>query len=98
MPYSKDNIPAVAKSWTEDEQHKCIIAANAVLEESDDEEQAIFACIHAAGKSKEMIAKFSEHHKLDAEIFAVGKWNGMLFGRADLDAIADNFRRCIKCR
>jgi len=91
MPYSKDNIPAVAKTWDEDEQHKCIVAANAVLEESDDEEQAIFACIHAAGKSKEMIAKFSEHHKLDAEIFAVGKWNGMLFGRADLDAIADNF-------
>jgi len=56
MPYSfPDNIPKVAQSWTEDEQRSCIAAANAVLAEGgeDAEQNAIFACIHAAGRSEQ---------------------------------------------
>lgn len=55
MPYSMDNVPGPAKNWTPEEQEKCIAAANAVLAEdkSDEAEQnAIFACIRAAGKTE----------------------------------------------
>lgn len=57
MPYSfPDKIPKVAKKWTEAQQKKCIAAANAVLREKGEtpeaEQQAIFACIRAAGKTK----------------------------------------------
>ena len=53
MPYSfPNNIPRPAKNWTEEEQKKCIAAANAVLQDDGSEQQAIFACIRAAGKTQ----------------------------------------------
>lgn len=53
MPYKyPDNIPRPAKNWTEAEQKKCIKAANAVLRDKGTEQDAIFACIRAAGKTK----------------------------------------------
>ena len=54
MPWSKDSPPAVAKNWSEEEQDKCIAAANSVLLDGGSDEEAIFACINAAGKSKTM--------------------------------------------
>jgi len=52
MPWSyPENVPAVAESWTDAQQQRCVEAANAVLRETGDEEQAIYACIAAAGKS-----------------------------------------------
>jgi HK97 family phage prohead protease len=58
MPWSfPDNVPAVAQNWTEGEQQRCVDAGNAVLEETGDEEQAIFACIAAAGKEQKMNTK-----------------------------------------
>jgi len=50
MPWTYENPPAVAENWTEEEQRRCVDAANAVIEETGDDEQAIFACIRAAGK------------------------------------------------
>lgn len=59
MPWSyPDDVPAVAESWTAEEQRRCVDAANAVLDRSGDEEQAIFACIAAAGKERGMNTKF----------------------------------------
>lgn len=52
MPYDLLHPPRVAINWTDDEKEKCIAAANAVLEDTGDEEGAIFACIHAAGKNR----------------------------------------------
>ena len=55
MPYSyPNNVPAVAKNWTPAEQKRCIAAANAVLEADgeDAEQNSIFACIRAAGKTE----------------------------------------------
>lgn len=53
MPYSfPDNIPRPALNWTEAEQKKCIAAANAVLSDNGSEQDAIYACIHAAGKTE----------------------------------------------
>lgn len=53
MPYSfPDKIPTVAKNWSEAEQKKCVAAANAVLNDDGSEQDAIFACIRAAGKTK----------------------------------------------
>lgn len=128
MPWSKDNLPKVATHWSSEEQAKCVKAANAVMEESKDEEQAVMACIVAAGKSKiakqraSALGKFSalesavlmlndlgiEHdysgvivdrrkfsdgaHAFEAEIFAVGTWNGMRFTAEDLVKIAENFK------
>ena len=53
MPWTTDNPPPPAENWTEEEKEKCVSAANAVLREGGSEEEAIQACIHAAGKSKE---------------------------------------------
>lgn len=52
MPWTKDNPPSCAKNWTDSEKEKCVTAANAALKEGS-EQDAIFACIRAAGKSKE---------------------------------------------
>jgi HK97 family phage prohead protease len=53
MPWTVDDPPSVAKNWTDEEKEKCVKAANAVLEDGGTDEEAIFACIHAAGKSEE---------------------------------------------
>ena len=56
MPWSyPDNVPDVAQNWTADEQRRCVEAANAVLEETGDDEQAIYACIAAAGKELDIV-------------------------------------------
>lgn len=53
MPYQyPTNIPRVAKHWSASQQQKCTAAANAVLKSGKSEQEAIFACIHAAGKTK----------------------------------------------
>jgi hypothetical protein len=53
MPWAyPTNIPRVAKKWTPAEQRKCIKAGNAVLSGGGSEQDAIFACIRAAGKTK----------------------------------------------
>jgi len=58
MPWSfPDNVPAVAQNWTEAQQRRCVEAANATLERTGDDEQAIYACITAAGKESEMERK-----------------------------------------
>ena len=52
MPWSyPNNIPKPAKNWTAAEQKRCIASGNAVLREGGSEQDAIFACIHAAGRS-----------------------------------------------
>ena len=52
MPWTADNPPDVAKNWTVEEKEKCVSAANAVLADGGSDEEAIYACIHAAGKSE----------------------------------------------
>lgn len=52
MPWTVEDPPSCAKNWTLDEKQKCVTAANAVLEKGGTDEQAIYACIHAAGKTK----------------------------------------------
>lgn len=52
MPWTVDNPPRPAKNWSESEKKKCVTAANAVLREGGKEQDAIFACIRAAGKTK----------------------------------------------
>lgn len=52
MPWTKSNPPSVAKNWTDTEKEKCVAAANGALQDGGSDEEAIFACIHAAGKSK----------------------------------------------
>jgi len=55
MPWTVENPPKPAKNFTRSEKIKCVAAANATLEETNDEEQAIFACLRAAGKSKNKV-------------------------------------------
>jgi HK97 family phage major capsid protein len=52
VPWTKEDPPDVAQNWSDEEKGKCVKAANAVLAEGGSEEDAIFACIHAAGKGK----------------------------------------------
>lgn len=53
MPWKfPDNVPKVAKNWTEEQQKRCIKVGNAVLRKKGTEQAAIFACIKAAGKTK----------------------------------------------
>lgn len=94
MPWSMDNVPSVAKKWTPEEQHKCVMAANATLKDTGDDAKAIYACINAAGKSKEakMSIDFATGETVTAEIFAVGTWNKQWkFSTQDLQDIAANF-------
>lgn len=53
MPWTVENPPDVAKNWTKEEIERCVAAANAVLEEGGTDDEAIYACIAAAGKSKD---------------------------------------------
>ena len=50
MPWSTDKPPAVAANWTDEEKTKCVAAANAALESGKTDEEAIQACIGAAGR------------------------------------------------
>ena len=50
MPWTYEDPPAVAQNWTDAEQRRCVDAANAVLERGGTDEEAIYACIAAAGK------------------------------------------------
>ncbi len=83
MPYSfPDNIPKPATSWTEDEQKKCVAAANAVLTDNGSEQDAIFACIRVAGRTENeggKNVKFADADKGIIEGVAIpfhGPWPG----------------------
>lgn len=52
MPWTLDDPPKVAENWTDEEKELCVNAANSVLLSGGDDQEAIFACIAAAGKSK----------------------------------------------
>ena len=54
MPWTNENPPDVAKNWTPEEIDKCVAAANAVLTDGGSDEDAIFACINAAGREQTM--------------------------------------------
>jgi hypothetical protein len=57
MPWTYENPPAVALNWSEQERRACVDAANAVLERGGSDEEAIFACVRAAGKERSMAQK-----------------------------------------
>ncbi len=84
MPYSfPNNVPRPAKNWTEAEQKKCIAAANAVLGDKGTEQQAIFACIRAAGKTEHPGGKKSMFEGIVASL------KELIFGKdeeADVEA------------
>jgi len=67
MPWTVKNPPSCAKNWTESEKKKCVTAANAVLREGGTEQDAIFACIHAAGKTKHPGGEDGESKKTRGE-------------------------------
>ena len=54
MPWTIEQPPAVAQNWTAAGRERCVTAANAVLERGGTDEEAIFACIAAAGKEQTM--------------------------------------------
>lgn len=55
MPWTLSNPPPPAKNWTETEKKRCIAAANQALKEGKSEQDAIYACIGAAGKSYKQV-------------------------------------------
>jgi hypothetical protein len=57
MPWTYDDPPDVALNWSAEEQRQCVDAANAVLERGGTDEEAIFACIRAAGKERDSMAR-----------------------------------------
>ena len=81
MPYSyPDKVPNVAKNWPAGEQKKCASAAQSVLSDGGSERDAIYACIHAAGRSErshEMPDTFfipTEDSASGVMIFPIGKF------------------------
>src|SRR5690554_4824859 len=79
MPWSVTNPPSVAQNWTQSEKEKCVSAANAVLENGGTDKEAIFACIHAAGKSKEKnIMKEIIHKSFPVEIIKADVKQGII--------------------
>lgn len=59
MPWTIENPPSppVTDDWTVDEIEACVEAANAVLDDGGSEEDAIYACIHAAGRNEEHMSQ-----------------------------------------
>jgi HK97 family phage prohead protease len=57
MPWTIDDPPPPARSWTESERRRCVEAANAVLDGGGTDEEAIYACINAAGKEDDDMSK-----------------------------------------
>lgn len=57
MPWTYENPPDVAQNWTDEEIRACVDAANAVLRDGGTDEEAIYACIHAAGKEEKLMGK-----------------------------------------
>lgn len=51
MPWTVQNPPSPAKNWSDSEKKRCVRAASRALKEGKSDEQAIYACIGAAGKS-----------------------------------------------
>jgi HK97 family phage major capsid protein len=64
MPWTVENPPDVAKNWTEAQKEKCVSAANQVLADGGSDEDAIFACISAAGKSEQENSKMEIIEKM----------------------------------
>jgi len=101
MPWTKDNPPAVAKNWTPEQQARCVSAANAALENDATDQQAILACISAAGVKHSVEQEpdgsvrisFDGAGSVTAEIFAAGRWNGTSYSEADLHEIAATFEK-----
>lgn len=50
MAWTNEMPPSIAAGWSTEEKQKCVAAANAVLEFSRNEDQALFAGMLAAGK------------------------------------------------
>jgi len=67
MPWTVSDPPPPAKNWTDEEKRKCVKAANAVLAEGgeDAEQNAIYACIATAGKSKKGKSMSDKSEDLD---------------------------------
>ena len=51
MPWTIDKPPPPAKNWDNIAKQRCVAAANATLARGGSDEEAIYACIAAAGKS-----------------------------------------------
>lgn len=91
MPWTVESPPDVAKNWDSAQKAKCVSAANSIIRNGGADEDAVFACIYAAGKSDmKKIMRVSESG-FDVEIFATGKWNGKEFADKDLHDIVTNF-------
>jgi len=63
MPWTADKPPKVATNWTQSERESCVGAANAVLQDGGTDEEAVFACIHAAGKEVESMPENKAERK-----------------------------------
>ncbi len=90
MPWTVDDPPPPARNWTESERRRCVEAANAVLAENGDEEQAIYACIRAAGKTDKQGARPMERKTFHAFTTKVDEPQGIVeqivavYGHVDL--------------
>lgn len=51
MAWTVEDPPSVALEWTDEEIERCVSAANAVLADGGTDEEAVFACVRAAGRS-----------------------------------------------
>jgi len=63
-----------------------------MAEEYPDQAQRSAVCNNTWRQAKKVEAAKENGNTLDAEIFAVGKWNGMSFDREDLQAMVDAFK------
>jgi len=60
MPWTVDDPPKCALNWEKEARRKCVEAANAVLRDGGTEQDAIFSCIHNAGKTEHPGGKDNE--------------------------------------
>jgi len=72
VPWTVAEPPGPALNWSQEEKEKCVAAANAVIADGGSDQDAIFACIHAAGRSERSMPSDDMQIAFGGTIKAVG--------------------------
>lgn len=96
MPWTVSNPPPPAKNWTEEQKRRCVAAANAVLRGGGTDEEAIYACIHAAGKTRQKQEDEYEQEVEDSLLTFQNLVAAYLAGAIVLSVFRSRFRQAIK--
>lgn len=97
MPWTISNPPQPAKNWSAPEKRRCVAAANRALADGKSEQQAVYACIGAAGKSVKQVDEV-EYDRIveDGLITFQNLMNAYFNGLITLSILDQRFKEAIE--